>query len=158
MMKKAQMILPDAYPQMVSKGQAKLLAQSLRSAITEVKANRVIEDSADGLREAVLAYVEELEQAGGSLAVVSDKAHEIKGFADTAGLPATARIAEGLCRYLEESEVLRATPDASVVALYVSAVGRSTRNTGSEAQASSTVASELAALAARKLAEVRKIA
>jgi hypothetical protein len=154
-MKKAQMISPDAYPQMVSKGQAKLLSQSLRSAITEVKANRVIEDSAEGLREAVLAYVKELEHAGGNMTVVSDKAHEIKGFADTAGLPATARIAEGLCRYMEESDVLKAAPDAAVVALYVSAVGRSTRNTGAEAQASSTVASELAALAAHKLAEVK---
>jgi len=154
-MNKAQMISPDAYPQMVNKGQAKLLSQSLRSAITEVKANRVIEDSAEGLREAVLAYVEELEHAGVNMALVSDKAHEIKGVADTAGLPATARIAEGLCRYLEESEVLKAAPDTTVVALYVSAVGRSTRNTGSETQASSTVANELAALAARKLSEVK---
>lgn len=155
MSKTAQMIAPDAYPQMVSKAQAQLLSQALRSAATEAQANRVIEDNAENLRGAVLDYVEQMERAGSALDVISDKAHEIKGFADTAGLPATARIAEGLCNYLEECDAAKITPDGPVVALYVSAVARSARDSGRETQTSNKVANELAALAALKLTEVK---
>ena len=152
MSKKGQMISPEAYPQMMNKAQARQFSQRLRSAVTEVKAVRVIEDSAESLRGAVLIYVEELEAAS-SIAVLSDKAHEIKGFAGTAGLHATARIAESLCRYLEESDLRGTAPDAAVLALHVSAIGRAARATDLEAQMSDAVAKELSILAARKLNE-----
>ena len=153
MKKKAEMIAPDAYPQMLPRAQAALFSQTLRSAKTEVKATRVIEESAEGLREAVLAYVEQLEAAGQDQILVSDTAHEIKGFADTAGLPATARIAEGLCHYLEKTHEISAAPDATVIALHVSAIGRATRDSDQGGQAGDAVRAELAALCARKLAE-----
>jgi chemotaxis protein histidine kinase CheA len=156
MNKKAQMIPADAYPQMVSKAQAQLFSKTLRSAVTQVKAVRIIEDSADSLREALLVYVAELEAAGQDLALISEKAHEIKGFADTAGLHACARISEGLCRYLEDSENAHAAPDAMVLMLHVSAIGRAARATDLEAQMSDAVSKELATLSARKLAEVKK--
>lgn len=156
MTKKVQMIAPDAYPQMLNKQQAALFSQTLRSAKTEVKAVRIIEDSAEGLREAVLTYVEQLEAAGQDQALVSDKAHEIKGFADTAGLPTTARIAEGLCHYLEKSHEIAAAPDATVIALHVSAIGRATRDTSQNSAVSQVVTGELAALVARKLADAKK--
>lgn len=156
--KTAQMIAPDAYPQMVNRAQATLLSKALRSAVTEVKGNRVIEDSADSLRGAVIGYVEALEAAGADLNQISDTAHEIKGFADTAGLSATARIAEGVCRYLEESHLLNIAPDAAVLALYISAIGRAARATDLEAQMSDAVARELGVLATRKLSEHRKTA
>jgi HPt (histidine-containing phosphotransfer) domain-containing protein len=154
MSKKAQMIPPDAYPQMVTKAQAKQFSRRLRSAVTEVKAIRILEDSAETLREALLVYVAELEAAGQDVALISEKAHEIKGFADTARLHACARIAEGLCRYLEDSEALQAAPDGLVLVLHVSAIGRAARATNLEAQMSDTVAEELATLSARKLAEI----
>ena len=69
------------------------------------------------------------------------------------GLPATARIAEGLCHYLERSRELGAPADAAVIALHVSAIGRATRDSDHGGQTSQIVTSELAALAARKLAE-----
>ena len=100
MSSKAQMIAPDAYPQMMGRAQAAQLSQALCSGASAVNATRIIANSAGTLREALLGYVEALEAAGQDQALVSDKAHEIKGFADTAGLPATARIAEGLCHYL----------------------------------------------------------
>jgi HPt (histidine-containing phosphotransfer) domain-containing protein len=153
MRKKAEMIAPDAYPQMMSKAQSALLSQTLRSAVTEVKAVRVIEESAETLREALLVYVEEMEAAGQDHGLVSDKAHEIKGFADTAGLPATARLAEGLCHYLEKIHEMDAAPDATVIALHVSAIGRATRDSDHGGWAGDAVTSELAALSARKLAE-----
>ena len=155
MTKKAQMIAPDAYPQMMSKAQGAQFSQGLRSSATAVNATRIIADSAAGLREAVLAYVEQLEAGTHDHALVSDKAHEIKGFADTAGLPATARIAEGLCHYLEKSQELAAAPDAIVIALHVSAIGRASRDSDQGGKAGDIVRSELAALSARKLAEVR---
>jgi hypothetical protein len=146
----------DDYPQMVSKAQAKLFSQRLRSAVTEVKAVRILEDSAEGLRVAVLGYVAELEAAGQDLGLISDRAHEIKGCADTAGLHACARIAEGLCRYLEESDVARCAPDALVLSLHVSAIARAGRATDREAQMSDAVSKELAKLSAQKLAEAKK--
>jgi len=153
MSSKAQMIAPDAYPQMMGRAQAAQLSQALCSGASAVNATRIIANSAGTLREALLGYVEALEAAGQDQALVSDKAHEIKGFADTAGLPATARIAEGLCHYLERSRELGAPADAAVIALHVSAIGRATRDSDHGGQTSQIVTSELAALAARKLAE-----
>jgi len=153
MKKKAEMIAPDAYPQMLPRAQAALFSQTLHSTATEGKAARVIADSAENLRDAVLAYVEQLEAAGQDHHLVSDKAHEIKGFADTAGLPATARIADGLCHYLEKIHELDAMPDATVIALHVSAIGRASRDSDRGTGMGEAVRSELAALSARKLAE-----
>jgi GAF domain-containing protein len=156
MTNKAQMIAPDAYPQMLGRAQAAQFSQTLRSSASTENAMRIIADSAEGLREALLGYVEELEAAGHNHALISDKAHEIKGFADTAGLPATARIAEGLCHYLERSQELGAPADTAIIALHVSAIGRATRDSDHGGQMGGVVAGELAALAARKLAEARK--
>lgn len=153
MNKKAQMISPDAYPQMLSRSQARL-SQALRGADTAANAAHILKASAAPLREAVLRCVAELESAGQDHTMVSEKVHEIKGFADTAGLPAAARIAEGLCRYLERSEMAGAAPDGTVVGLHVSAIARAARIPDREAQTGATVAQELALLADRKLAEL----
>lgn len=153
--KKGDIIPPGDYPQMLEKAEAAKFAKTLRSATTTVNAKRIIADSAEPLREALLAYVAELEAAGADHALVSDKAHEIKGFADTAGLPATARIAEGLCRYLEQSQEMDLPTDNAIVALHVSAIGRASRDADHGGQAGETVAKELAALAAHKLAAAK---
>ena len=153
---KAQVIPPDAYPQMVSKAQAVLMARTLRSHVTAVTGTHVIEDSGEVLREAVLAYVEELEEAGSNLEKISDKAHEIRGFAETAGMLSTGRIADGLCHYFDDADKMGVKPDATVVALHVSAIGRSARDPNSMSQMNDMVAKELAHLASRKLAEARK--
>jgi hypothetical protein len=76
--KKAQMIAPDAFPQMMAKTQAAQFSQTARSSVSRVKAARIIEDSAEGLREAIPVYVEQLEAAGQDHVVVSDKAHEAR--------------------------------------------------------------------------------
>jgi hypothetical protein len=155
-MKKPQVIPPEAYPQMLTRREAAKFSQVLRSKVAEIKAHKILEDSADTLRGAVLVYVEELEAAGQDRAMISDRAHEIKGIADTAGLPATARIAEGLCRYLEESDKLGAAPEPALIALHVSAIGRATRDKDAGNRTSGAVAQELAALSARKLAEIAR--
>ena len=153
MAKKAEVIPPDAYPQMVSKAQAKLMANALRSHVTAVKASRVIEDSGEILRDAVRAYVEELEGAGMNFDLVSDKAHEIRGFAETAGMLSTGRIADGLCRYFDDAEQSGVAPDHAVVALHVSAIGRTARDPDSVSQMNDVVARELSLLSERLSAE-----
>jgi hypothetical protein len=153
---KAQMIPPDAYPQMVSKAQAANMARTLRSNVTAVTASRVIEDSGEALRDAVRNYVAELEEAGMDFEILSDKAHEIRGFAETAGMLSTGRIADGLCRYFDDAEQAGVLPDNAVVALHVSAIGRTARDPDALSQMSDVVARELAMLAGRKLAESRK--
>ena len=151
-----QVIPPDAYPQMVSKAQAAGMARTLRSNVTAVTATRVIEESGEVLREAVRNYVAELEEAGMDFAILSEKAHEIRGFAETAGMLSTGRIADGLCRYFDDAEQAGVLPDKAVVALHVSAIGRTARDTDLLSQMNDVVAQELAFLAGRKLAESRK--
>jgi hypothetical protein len=147
---KAETIAPDAYPQMLDAAGSARLARTLRSRAARTEAAHVITAAAPRLREAALDCVAELEKAGADIAQVSDKAHEIKGFADTAGLPATARLAEGLCHYLERSRELGGPADASLVALHVRAIARAARD-GDPGPAAAVVAAELAALTARKL-------
>ncbi|HWC63704.1 MAG TPA: hypothetical protein VG501_08780 [Rhizomicrobium sp.] len=153
---KAQVIAPDSYPQMVSKAQAARMSRTLRSHVTQVTASRALEENGEALREGVRSYVTELEQAGGDLALVSDKAHEIRGFAETAGMFSTGRIADGLCRYFDDAELFGIAPDKAVVALYVSAIGRAAHDPDTVTQMSDVVAKELALLANRKLDEARK--
>ena len=155
---KTQVIPPDAYPQMVSKAQAANMARTLRSNVTAVTATRVIEESGESLREAVRAYVGELEGAGLDFEILSDKAHEIRGFAETAGMLSTGRIADGLCRYFDDAEQAGVSPDKAVVALHVSAIGRTARDPDALSQMSDVVARELSQLASRKLAESRRAA
>jgi hypothetical protein len=151
--KKGQLIPADTYPQMANKVQAAAMSRTLRSAVTIEKAARVIEDAGESLRAAILGYVVELENAGRNNSLLSEKAHEIKGFAETAGLLSTGRIAEGLCRYFEDSEKLGLAPEPAVVSLHVSAIGRAARDQNVASQMSDAVARELAGLVAHKLAE-----
>ena len=151
--KKGQLIPAEAYPQMVGKAQAAAMSRTLRSAVTIEKATRIIADAGESLRAAILGYVVELENAGRNNSLLSDKAHEIKSFAETAGLLSTGRIAEGLCRYFEDSEKLGLTPEPAIVSLHVCAIGRAARDQNVASQMSDAVARELAGLVAHKLAE-----
>ena len=150
-----QLIPPDAYPQMVRKGEARKIVRALRSQEALAAGARVIQEAGQHLRDGVRDYVCELEAAIGDHTITFDKAHEIRGFAETAGLKATGRIADGLCRYLEEMEKLGAAPDAAVIALHVSAIVRAAHAEDETSRMSDVVARELAALVTHKLAETK---
>jgi hypothetical protein len=105
------------------------------------------------MRKAILGYVEELEKAQGDMALIFAKAHEIRGFAETAGLVTTGRIAEILCRYMDDMERIKKPLDATLVALNVSAIGRAARTEDGDAAMGDMVAAELAALVARRLSD-----
>jgi hypothetical protein len=153
MRKQAQIIAPDAYPQMVSKPNAVRAMQTLRSAQVAANAQAALDAQVPAMRAAILQYVEELENAQGDMTIVFERAHEIRGFAETAGLVTTGRIAEILCRYMDDMERIKKPLDTTLVALNVSAIGRAARGEDGNAAMGDAVAAELAALVARRLAD-----
>jgi chemotaxis protein histidine kinase CheA len=151
--KQPQIIAPDVYPQMMSKPNAARAAHTLRSADIAVKAQAAMEAQMPAMRAAILGYVEELEKAQDDMTLVFEKAHEIRGFAETAGLVTTGRIADILCRYMDDMERIKKPLDVTLVALNVSAIGRAARTEDGNAAMGDVVAAELAALVARRLAD-----
>jgi ATP/maltotriose-dependent transcriptional regulator MalT len=154
--KNAQVIPPDAYPQMMSKQNAARAMKTLRSAQTAVKAQVAMEAAVPPMRAAILQYVDELEKAGGDMELVFEKVHEIRGFAETAGLITTGRIAEILGRYMDDMRRIGRPMDAAIVALHVSAVARAARAEEDDVRMGEVVAAELAGLVARRLADAER--
>jgi hypothetical protein len=105
------------------------------------------------MRAAILRYVEEMEAAGRDLKKLFAIAHEIRGFAETAGMITTGRIAEILCRYMDDMERVGKPLDTTIVALHASAIARAARAEEDDVRMGAKVAAELAALVARRLAE-----
>ena len=155
--KQAQFIAPDAYPQMMSTQDAARAMQTLRSATTAVKAQLAMEQAAPPMKLAILQYVCELEDAGNDLPLVFDKVHEIRGFAETAGLVTTGRIAEILCRYMDDMMRIGKPADATIVALHVAAIARAARAEHDDVAMGEMVATELAALVTRRLTEAARL-
>src|SRR5437870_241108 len=122
--KPVQLIPPDAYPQMLSKPRAARALYTLRAPETAAKAQVAMEAAMPPMRAAVLQYVEEMEQAGGDMTRLFEAAHEIRGFAETAGMITTGRIAEVLCRYMDDIMRFGRPMDATIVALHVTAIAR----------------------------------
>jgi hypothetical protein len=151
----AQFIAPDAYPQMMSKQAAANAMKVLRSAQTAVKAHLAMEAHVPPMRAAILQYVDELEAVIDDMAKVFEKVHEIRGFAETAGLVTTGRIADILCRYMDDMYRIKKPIDTMLVNLHVSAIARAARAEDDDLKMGEVVAAELAALVARRLAEAR---
>ncbi len=89
------------------------------------------------------------------MAVVFDKIHEIRGFAENAGMLSTGRIAEVLCHYMDDMDRLGLPADATIVALHVSAISRAAAAEEDDVRMGEIVAAELAALVTRKLMEAQ---
>jgi chemotaxis protein histidine kinase CheA len=151
--KKAQVIASDSYPQMMSRHSGVQAAQTLRSHQTTANAQSAIEAFTPTMRKAILQYVEELEKAEDDMATIFAKAHEIRGFAETAGLVTTGRIAEILCRYMDDMERIKRPLDPTLVALNIAAIGRAARTEDTDPTMGEAVATELTALIARRLAD-----
>ena len=154
--KQAELISPDAYPQMIGRQDAVRAMQSLRSRETMVKAAAAMEAAMPAMKIAILQYVGELEEAGSDMRRIFDKVHEIRGFAETAGLVTTGRIAEILCRYMDDMDRLGKDLDTHLVALHVSAIARAARAEDDDVRLGEVVAAELAELVARKLASTTR--
>lgn len=150
--KQAQVIAPDAYPQMMSRQDAARAMRTLRSAQTMVRATVAMEACIPPMKTAILQYVAEMESAGADMRKVFAAVHEIRGFAETAGLVTTGRIADILSRYMDDMERLGKPLDVHLVELHVAAVARAARAEEDDVKLGEMVAAELAALVARKLA------
>ena len=150
--REAQFIAPDSYPQMMSKQNAARALQTLRSSQTAAKAQEAMQAAVPPMRAAILQYVDEMEAAAGSdMAKVFETVHDIRCFAETAGLVTTGRIADILCRYMDDMDRIKRPLDATIVALHVSAIARAARAEEDDVRMGEVVAAELAALVARRL-------
>jgi hypothetical protein len=149
----AQVIAPDAYPQMLSKPEAARALLNLRSTETAAKAQVAMEAAIPPMRAAILRYVDEMDAAAHDLKKQFAIAHEIRGFAETAGMITTGRIAEILCRYMDDMERAGKPLDITIVALHASAIARAARAEEDDVRMGEKVAAELAGLVARRLAE-----
>lgn len=147
-----QVIPPDAYPQMLGQQESQRALKVLASQRTAELAARAMHACIAPMRAAILTYVEELEAAGSNMTGVHDKVHEIRGFAETAGLVTTGRIADILCRYMDDMERVGKPLDAHIVMLHVAAIARAARAEDDDAAMGDVVAAELAALVSRRLA------
>jgi hypothetical protein len=157
MTKPPEFIAPENYKPLLPKNQQKAALAALRSSATLAKASRVIAQKTAALRGAVLDLVTQMEAftKSGDWPAAFAAAHEIRGLAGTAGLSATGRIANGFCHYLDALLRAGAQPDAAIVQLHVDAITRSARTEDETARHGDAVADELAALVARRLAELR---
>jgi hypothetical protein len=144
-------IAPDSYPQIMGRQEAARAMRTLRSAETAARAQVAMEASIPPMRAAILGYVDEMEQAAGDMKKLFEIAHEIRGFAETAGLITTGRIAEILCRYMDDMTRMGKPFDTTIVALHASAIARAARAEEDDVRMGEVVAAELAALVARRL-------
>lgn len=151
MSKPVQVIAASDYPQMLSRQDATRALETLRSAQTLARADAAAEHVAPALREAILAYVAQMEECSGDFALVFDKVHEIRGLAENAGLVTTGRIAETLCRYMDDMTRIAKPLDPTIVVLHVAAISRAAHAERDDAAMGETVAAELAALVTRRL-------
>jgi hypothetical protein len=152
--KPARVISPEAYPCLVPKAAAPHLARMLKSDATIQKAKHIIALKAESLRAAVRDYVGRLYAAGRNhdFAAIYNQAHEIRGLAETAGLRAAGRIADGLCQYLDTVTRAGKAPDPVVVRLHLDAILRAAGAGADTGALSDVVIGELRALVAHKLA------
>lgn len=146
-----QVIPPDAYPQMLGRQEGQRALKVLASQRTAELAAKAMHACIAPMRAAIMAYVAELEAAGNNMTGVHDKVHEIRGFAETAGLVTTGRIADILCRYMDDMERAGKPLDSHIVTLHVAAIARAARAEDDDAAMGDVVAAELAALVARRL-------
>jgi chemotaxis protein histidine kinase CheA len=154
--KAVQIIAPDSYPQMLSKPRAARALHTLRAPETAAKAQAAMEAAMPAMRAAILQYVEEMERAADDMTRLFEVAHEIRGFAETAGMVTTGRIAEVLCRYMDDLTRFDRPLDATIVALHVRAIARAARAEDDSVRTGEAVAAELAALVVKRLSEVEQ--
>ena len=140
----AEFIPPGGYPALPG-----ALSQQLRDPAVTAAVERVLTDYVAALADAVRAIIGRLEPAA-ALPQLYENAHEIRGLAGNAGLAATARIASGLCRYLD---TVVGAPEPPVLQLHIAALARTASDGDNFFGAA--VAHELAELVSKKLAEIK---
>jgi HPt (histidine-containing phosphotransfer) domain-containing protein len=157
---KVEFIDAKSYPPVVRGTDAAHFVSALKSEDASRRANRAVLARTSQLRDAVLEYVSELEEAAraGNDAAAFEEAHDIRGLAGTVGLVAAGHIANGLCLYLDTLTARGQRADRAVIMLHVEAIARAAHAQDEATRLGGKVAVELAALVARKLGDNLDIA
>ncbi len=139
-----------------SLAEAKSFVSALKSERVKSNAHNAIDVAGDSLRQAVISYVEQLENAAQrkDVKAVFDAAHEIRGLAGMAGMEASGRIANGLCRYLDVLSQNARLADFSVIAVHLGAIARTAKVGEEAARYGEQVARDLAVLVEKRLAAI----
>lgn len=151
--KKVEVIEPDAYPQMINKRNAVRALATLQSQHVALKAKTAMNAYTPMLRDAIMDYVEALEEAGNDMARIFAISHEIRNFGENAGMATTGKVAEVLCRYMDEMERLKKPIDQTIVSLHIATIARAARAEDEDTGMGHTVAAELEALVNRRLGD-----
>jgi len=158
--RKVELIDAKSYPPVVRGADAAHFVSALKSEDASRRANRAVLARTGQLRDVVLEYVAELEEAvrAGDDAAAFGEAHDIRGLAGTVGLVAAGHIANGLCLYLDTLATRGQGSDRTVVLLHVEAIARAAHAEDDATRLGGKVAVELAMLVARKLSDKFNIA
>jgi len=152
----ATLIATDAYPQL-PRVPAIALRKALRCPKVAQAAKTALQVSEDAMRPAVLGVIAELSGAVGNPGQLFAYAHEIRGLAGNAGLPAVGKIASLLCRYLDHVARANGLPDEAVCHLHIMALTRAAQENGDSDDAQEAVLQGLTALVARKITETGEV-
>jgi hypothetical protein len=142
----ADFIPPGVYPVLPN-----ALSRQLRDPEVTAAVERVLSGNVASFADAVSVVIGRMEPAADPARLYED-AHEIRGLAGNASLTATARIAGGLCRYLEAVTGACRAPDKTVLQLHIEALAQTAR--AGDGLLGEAVARELAELVAKKQAEI----
>ncbi len=148
---------PGKYP-VFSGAVAMRLGKALRDQDVAAQAEQALAATAGGMRECVLEHLAKVEAAvrADDLAQVFQESHEIRGLAGNAGLSATGRIANCLCRYLDGFTQAGRPPGRPLIRLHLEAMSRAATAEDEATRLGDTVVTELAALVDKKLAEINE--
>lgn len=142
-----------AYPQMLSRHAAAQFVNSLKSKDVRTRVSNALTAGKHALFDVVRSSSARLdaELRKGDMAALLGEAYEIRGLAETAGLTAAGRIAEGLCFYLNAAAEKKLAPDLGVVSLHVDAVIRAANAQDEATRLGTEVANELRSLVQDRL-------
>ena len=141
---------------MLPRAAARAFAKRLMSEETVARASRTLTEHSRDLRKAILSTVDHLQGLAPDDPKIYADAHEIRGLAETVGLAATGRIAARLCGYFEGARRAALAVDPLLVRLHVDAIVRAANAVDEAELLGDTVARELDALVARRLADTPK--
>ncbi len=150
-------VQPGTYP-VFSSNVVMRLGKALRDADVAAGAEKALAATADGMRDSVLALLTSVEAAAKAedYAQVFHESHEIRGLAGNAGLAATGRIANCLCRYLDGLSQAGLPPEKHLIRLHLGAMSRAAHAKDETTRLGDTVVAELAQLVDKKLADINE--
>ena len=148
-----EVISVDTYPRVLPRQEAAQFLNALKGKAVKDRVGHVINAGRHALSDAVRLASERLEKLArkGDMEAILAESYEIRSMAETAGLTASGRIADGLCFYLNAVTRAETPADPEVVSLHVDAIARAARAQDEATRLGTEVANELRALVLDRL-------